>query len=80
MRGRDRCPLHGGKSTGPKTAEGKARIAGAQRKAWAALRAALGLPPEWRSTANKVCRQKRERLGLTARAYLEKHGPWQEPK
>jgi hypothetical protein len=26
--------------------------------------------------ANRVCRQKRERLGLTAAAYLERHGPW----
>lgn len=29
--GRKRCKFHGGKSTGPKTAEGKARIAEAQR-------------------------------------------------
>lgn len=37
--GRTRCKFHGGKSTGPKTAEGKARIAEAQRKRWAKWRA-----------------------------------------
>lgn len=29
-----RCKLHGGKSTGPRTPEGKARIAEAQRERW----------------------------------------------
>lgn len=33
-----RCKWHGGKSTGPKTAKGKARIAAAQRRRWAAYR------------------------------------------
>ena len=33
--GRRRCKLHGGLSTGPRTAEGRARIAEAQRKRWA---------------------------------------------
>ncbi|MEX5579145.1 HGGxSTG domain-containing protein [Pseudophaeobacter sp. A-200-2] len=32
--GKRRCRLHGGASTGPKTAEGRARIAEAQRKRW----------------------------------------------
>lgn len=32
--GRQRCRLHGGLSTGPKTAEGKKRIAAAQRLRW----------------------------------------------
>jgi hypothetical protein len=32
--GKNRCPSHGGKSTGPRTAEGKARIAAAQRARW----------------------------------------------
>ncbi|MFD1157913.1 HGGxSTG domain-containing protein [Roseovarius aestuarii] len=36
--GKRRCKYHGGKSTGPKTAEGKARIAEAQRKRWEAYR------------------------------------------
>ena len=36
--GKRRCKFHGGMSTGPKTAEGKARIAEAQRKRWAAYR------------------------------------------
>lgn len=34
-----RCRLHGGLSTGPKTPEGRARIAEAQRKRWAARKA-----------------------------------------
>ncbi|MGC3936375.1 HGGxSTG domain-containing protein [Roseobacter sp. EG26] len=37
--GKRRCKFHGGMSTGPKTAEGKARIAEAQRVRWAAYRA-----------------------------------------
>ena len=37
--GKQRCKFHGGKSTGPKTAEGKARIAEAQRLRWAKYRA-----------------------------------------
>lgn len=32
--GKTRCRFHGGKSTGPRTAEGRARIAEAQRKRW----------------------------------------------
>jgi hypothetical protein len=31
-----RCPNHGGRSTGPRTEEGRARIAEAQRRRWAA--------------------------------------------
>lgn len=38
-RGRWRCRLHGGLSTGPKTPEGRERIAAAQRARWAARRA-----------------------------------------
>ena len=33
-----RCRMHGGLSTGPKTTEGRARIAAAQRKRWALYR------------------------------------------
>ncbi|AXI43508.1 hypothetical protein C1J02_17435 [Sulfitobacter sp. SK011] len=40
--GRRRCKFHGGRSTGPKTPEGKARIADAQKARWAAYRAAQG--------------------------------------
>jgi hypothetical protein len=82
MRGRPRCKFHGGYALGPTTAEGKARIGEVQRAAWAAWRAELGLPPDWRSGANQVCRQKRKRLGLTAAEYLAKHGRWEpeEPK
>ena len=32
--GKRRCRMHGGLSTGPRTAEGKARIAAAQRRRW----------------------------------------------
>lgn len=42
--GKKRCRLHGGLSTGPKTAEGKARIAEAQRKRWAERRKAEETP------------------------------------
>jgi transcriptional regulator with XRE-family HTH domain len=37
--GKRRCKYHGGKSTGPKTAEGRNRIAQAQRQRWAKWRA-----------------------------------------
>lgn len=40
--GKHRCKHHGGKSTGPRTPEGKARIAEAQRKRWAKWRAETG--------------------------------------
>nr|WP_051544584.1 HGGxSTG domain-containing protein [Sulfitobacter mediterraneus] len=36
--GRRRCKFHGGMSTGPKTQEGRARIAEAQRARWAGFR------------------------------------------
>lgn len=36
--GRTRCRFHGGKSTGPRTPEGKARVAEAQRNRWARWR------------------------------------------
>ncbi|CAM3142455.1 helix-turn-helix transcriptional regulator [Paracoccus nototheniae] len=37
--GKRRCKFHGGKSTGAKTPEGKARIAEAQRRRWSKWRA-----------------------------------------
>jgi transcriptional regulator with XRE-family HTH domain len=40
--GKRRCRFHGGKSTGPRTPEGKARIAEAQRRRWARWRAEHG--------------------------------------
>jgi DNA-binding transcriptional regulator YiaG len=40
--GRRRCKFHGGMSTGPKTSEGRARIAEAQRRRWTAWRADQG--------------------------------------
>ena len=36
--GRRRCKFHGGRSTGPRTPEGRARIAEGQRRRWAAYR------------------------------------------
>lgn len=42
--GKARCRLHGGLSTGPKTTEGKARIAEAQRRRWAKFRQQLEKP------------------------------------
>jgi hypothetical protein len=36
--GKRRCRFHGGLSTGPRTAEGKARIAAAQRRRWTTWR------------------------------------------
>jgi hypothetical protein len=37
--GKRRCKFHGGLSTGPRTAEGRERIAEAQRRRWARWRA-----------------------------------------
>lgn len=34
INGKERCRFHGGMSTGPRTPEGRARIAEAQRKRW----------------------------------------------
>lgn len=39
--GKARCKFHGGKSTGPRTAEGKARIAEAQRRRWQEYRGGI---------------------------------------
>ena len=36
--GKQRCRFHGGLSTGPRTVEGRARIAEAQRRRWRAFR------------------------------------------
>jgi DNA-binding XRE family transcriptional regulator len=38
--GKTRCKFHGGMSTGPKTVEGRQKIADAQRRRWAAYRKA----------------------------------------
>ncbi|WP_363320823.1 helix-turn-helix transcriptional regulator [Roseovarius sp.] len=40
--GKRRCKFHGGMSTGPRTPEGRGRIAEAQRRRWRAWRAARG--------------------------------------
>jgi hypothetical protein len=39
-----RCRLHGGASTGPRTSEGRQRIAEAQRRRWEAWSALTGQP------------------------------------
>jgi hypothetical protein len=64
-----RCRHHGGKSTGPRTEEGKRRVGEASRREWAKHRAALGLPPDWRYV------QSRRRGGRqTAAQWLAEHG------
>lgn len=40
--GKRRCKFHGGKSTGPRTANGKVRIAQAQRARWSKWRSDVG--------------------------------------
>jgi hypothetical protein len=45
MKGKTRCRMHGGASTGPKTSEGKARVVAAMvegRRKWVALMRAEG--------------------------------------
>lgn len=42
INGKGRCKFHGGMSTGPRTPEGRARIADAQRKRWAKGRGTSG--------------------------------------
>ena len=59
--GRTRCKFHGGRSTGPRTPEGRASIAEAQRQRWAAWRAAQR-PSSHRSTKSQLSRHE---LGLT---------------
>jgi hypothetical protein len=44
--GKRRCKFHGGLSTGPKTPEGRERIAEAQRRRWARWRASKANPCE----------------------------------
>ncbi|TNC72040.1 helix-turn-helix domain-containing protein [Rubellimicrobium roseum] len=44
--GRTRCKFHGGKSTGPNTPQGRARVADAQRRRWVAWRAAASIQGE----------------------------------
>jgi hypothetical protein len=46
--GKRRCKFHGGRSTGAKTPEGRARIAEVQRQRWARYRAGLSAMTETR--------------------------------
>src|SRR5262245_39208600 len=50
----NRCPNHGGLSTGPKTAAGRQRISEAQRRRWA----------EWRSLRRSMREHVRAHHGL----------------
>ncbi|MGI3185019.1 HGGxSTG domain-containing protein [Nioella aestuarii] len=43
MRGKQRCRMHGGLSTGPKTVEGRARIAEAQKLRWQRVKKTHGV-------------------------------------
>lgn len=49
--GRSRCKFHGGRSTGPRTAEGKERIAAAQRARWVRYREQHGAGQRGANTA-----------------------------
>jgi hypothetical protein len=59
--GKRRCRFHGGLSTGPKTVEGKARIAAAQRRRWARRRGdemrteELHAVPPVRMSPDQIC-------------------------
>jgi hypothetical protein len=65
-----RCRHHGGKSTGPRTVEGRAKVGEASKREWAAWRAARNLPPEWRWIDSR-----RKGGRLTAAEWLAEHGP-----
>jgi hypothetical protein len=56
--GKARCRFHGGLSTGPRTAEGKARIAAAQRRRWAQFRRWVGTRPIEKSNNQKLDKSK----------------------
>jgi hypothetical protein len=65
-----RCRHHGGKSTGPRTPEGKAKVGAASAREWRAWRAERGLPADWRWVDS------RRRGGRqTAAQWLAEHGP-----
>jgi hypothetical protein len=72
MKGGVRCRLHGGFGiSGPKTVEGRARIAEAQRAAWKRWREQVGVPEGWRYGSTWLSRRRRE----TAADWLAKHDP-----
>jgi transcriptional regulator with XRE-family HTH domain len=56
--GKQRCKFHGGKSTGPKTPEGRARIAKAQIQRWAKVKASgENILPDSMAISAKAMRQ-----------------------
>jgi hypothetical protein len=63
--GRTRCRFHGGLSTGPRTPEGRQRISEANRRRWAAWRAARQAERATAMTA--VLRKEAGRPGETGR-------------
>jgi hypothetical protein len=69
--GRTRCRFHAGLSTGPRTAEGKARVAAAVKASWAKWREQMGLDPSWRYGSTWLSRRKRE----TAAQWLAANKP-----
>ena len=73
--GKARCRLHGGLSSGPKTPEGRARIAAAQKRRWEKLRASSPEPlpapaplpsatPETAPPARRSWRRKKRLSGM----------------
>jgi hypothetical protein len=58
-------------STGPRTAEGKARRSAHVKAEWAQWRLERGLPPWWRFDPSR-----RKGARVSAAAYVERFGPW----
>ena len=88
VRGKKRCRLHGGFSTGPRTPEGKARTIAASRRLLEKLKAE-GKPVPWgrkrggvnRSAAERQLARATEQYARARRdleAFLSQKFPWQE--
>jgi hypothetical protein len=67
--GKRRCRFHGGLSTGPRTAEGKARIAEAQRRRWARSSTKRGSPSSWFLGGSGRIGPRRGELGRSSRPF-----------
>ncbi|MEQ1956417.1 HGGxSTG domain-containing protein [Mesorhizobium sp. CN2-181] len=60
--GKHRCRMHGGLSSGPKTAEGRSRIAEAQKRRWQRQKEAQPeCPPETQPSTNTNLWRRRRR-------------------
>ena len=67
--GKRRCRMHGGLSTGPRTAEGRARIGEAQRQRWARWRGAdASVVPPGITLPDEICRRVSEEPEVRAAA------------